>query len=91
MVPWIKWIVILLGACLAVIALYALTGFLGFGPGLGGIFFIHLLLRNFDLAGTRSAQYGRLEQRMEARRERVRRHRVKSASEPAATKSGANT
>lgn len=64
------------GAIAAVIALYILVGVFGVGVGIVGIFLVHLSLRKFSLAGT--PERTRFDDRMDARRERVRRAKLKA-------------
>ena len=58
--------------------LYYFVGVLGFGIGIVGIYFVHILSRNFSLIGQSSSHYSKLDQRMMARKERVRRARLKA-------------
>lgn len=68
----IKWILAFVVGIAACVGLYVLVGVLGIGVGIVGIFFLHLMLRGFDLSGVEKSRESRFDDRMAARRRRVR-------------------
>ncbi|MAT33656.1 MAG: hypothetical protein CMK06_00690 [Ponticaulis sp.] len=83
MAQFLKWSFVLGGAIAAVLALYVTVGVYGLGLGLIGIFLVHVSLRKFSLAGT--PERTRLDERMDARRERVRRAHLREDRESSAS------